>query len=211
MARRRTLGRMFGLSEDRVATRALTDIIQKAIDAGSLSDSEKTWATQLQKAIEKSGPDQLTYPTLSLTPHGSNLDQSPRSAPPKKDKVTKAAKGDAPKAPAPSGKRGIDVDPLAEPGQSVPDPALSQAQSVWDRFSSMPGRGPEPAPDMGLGRWDSTKKPAATMPGDEGDGEEVPNLRPMGALSRIFGGRSKKRAAKDTWDRLGHGSPRRST
>lgn len=177
MARR--LSNYFVLREDRVATRALSDILGKAVQSGQLSDLERQWAHKLMKAIEKSGPDSLVYPKLSFDAGG------PEDKP--------KAKGKAKAEPEP--KRGIDLDP-SQPDRT-PDPAMDKAQAAWDKFANYPTK----AADVELGAAGAPKaqpdEPVAKKPGMlsrifKGKGERKPGAA----------------VSQSTWDDLSHSGPK---
>ncbi|HEU5118669.1 MAG TPA: hypothetical protein VFT74_18895 [Isosphaeraceae bacterium] len=192
MARR--LSKYLLLREDKVATRALTDILGKAVESGQLSDVEKRWATKLIKAVEKSGPDQLVYPKLSFD------DEAPEAKAKGKEKPTASAKGKAKAEP----KRGIDVDPTAP--DRAPDPHLDQTQSVWDTFANYPMKSDTDGMELGAAGAPPRAEPAPGEP------------KKPGMLSRIFSKRPKAQAepkykptaglAQSTWDDLSHSGPK---
>lgn len=195
------LTKVFGLREDKVAVRALTDILGKAIGSGQLSNMEKQWAQKLQKAIEKSGPEQLVYPKLSLQP-----DSQPDTSLKTKAKATSAMP-----------KRGIEDDPFASPAATSgkPDPAMASSQDAWDSFANM-GKAPQDDPEMDLGPAGGISSAPAVDP----TADKVPNIKKPGMLSRIFSkkpGAAKpnakpakpgKKVAQSTWDDYDNGRGR---
>lgn len=186
----RSLTRMFGLlSEDRVATRALSDIIGKAIQSGGLSDLERHWADKLVKAIEKSGPDQLVYPKLHFEPT-----------------VRKPAHHDAP---VPGGSD--DELGLGRMGDSPKgDPEMAKAQSVWDMFGKFPTK---PQGDVELGPAGAAPSEPEAMPArKKGALSRIFNRKPDLAKAKAAKPKKAPRPGKgvsqSTWDDLSHGRGR---
>lgn len=197
---RRTLSKVFGIREDRVATRALTDIIGKAVKTGALSSNEQQWASKLLKAIEQSGPDQLVYPKLSLGQSAPGSDPSGNRA-------------GSPMSGAKAAKRGLDMDTGEPAALPSADPSMAASQAAWDSLGSAGSSGN----DIELG--------AAGAAPSQDDGP-VPSIKKKGLLSRMFGGGSKKPAkepkakadpkpkapgkavSQSTWDDLAHSGPK---
>lgn len=57
------------ICEDAVAVRFMKDLISKAIASGNLTNTEKQWANQMLKRVDKSGKDGFVYPKLDFD-HG---------------------------------------------------------------------------------------------------------------------------------------------
>lgn len=172
----RKLTEIYAIREDKVATRALTDLIAKAVSAGDLSDAERKWASTFSKAIEKSGPDTLTYPKLSFADSGvADRSGRPDKTPQEPEKVKK-------------------VQPISktkDADQVPPSNSMDQAQSAWDSFANL-----KPAGDTDIGGLGSAGKSKIPVPPAQAAAQTTPKKKQRSLLNIL---RRKKGSEEVPW------------